>query len=321
MTDDLMRPSPLAASLPPWGQDGFEVLSRAECLRLLAQVDLGRVAVSVNALPSILPVHFALVGDEVVFPAVPGGQLDLAVRDAVVALEADHLDPEAGWSVVVTGKATEVSDPDRLRALCDSPALAGAPGEHWCLFRIPVEVVSGRRISRWPMLVGSPTLPAPSPPAPASESAAGSDLLPLEAFRFERLPVDECLRLLATEEVGRLVVVLAGRPHVFPVNYAMDSDAVVFRTAGGTKLEAVSRSLVAFEVDRLAPSSASGWSVVVEGVAQEVTSVDSSFLRDRLAALPLQPWAPGDRLHFVRIVPFSITGARLRPAASAPDGG
>jgi nitroimidazol reductase NimA-like FMN-containing flavoprotein (pyridoxamine 5'-phosphate oxidase superfamily) len=114
-------------------------------------------------------------------------------------------------------------------------------------------------------------------------------------------------------------VVLAGRPAVFPVNYALDGDAVVFRTAPGTKLEAISRSLVAFQVDCWAPSG-TGWSVVVEGFAQEVTSADAPGLRERLAALPLRPWAPGDRLHFVRIVPFTITGARLHPTTNGNGG-
>jgi nitroimidazol reductase NimA-like FMN-containing flavoprotein (pyridoxamine 5'-phosphate oxidase superfamily) len=46
----------------------------------------------------------------------------------------------------------------------------------------------------------------------------------------------ECLRLLATEEVGRLGVVVAGRPEIFPVNYVVDGDEVMFRTDAGTKL-------------------------------------------------------------------------------------
>jgi hypothetical protein len=158
-------------------------------------------------------------------------------------------------------------------------------------------------------------LPAASATSIAEAGAAPPDALPslLDPTPYESMPPEECLRLLATEEVGRLVVVLGGQPLVFPLNYALDGDAVVFRTAPGTKLEAISRSLVAFEVDRWAPSGQSGWSVVVEGIAQEVTSADAPGLRERLARLAVRPLATGDRLHFVRIVPFSITGSRLRP--------
>lgn len=88
----------------------------------------------------------------------------------------------------------------------------------------------------------------------------------------------------------------------------------MFRTGPGTKLEAISRSLAAFEVDRLSPVSLAGWSVVVEGIAQEVTSADAPGVRERLADLPVRPWAAGDRHHFVRIVAMSITGIRLSPA-------
>jgi nitroimidazol reductase NimA-like FMN-containing flavoprotein (pyridoxamine 5'-phosphate oxidase superfamily) len=297
---------------PPRRGEGVEVLSRRECLQLLAHAGVGRVAVSVGALPTVLPVRFALVGEDVVFPAVSGSELDVAVRDAVVAFEADRIDPATGWSVVVTGIATEVCDEKELQPLRAVPTLA-ASEEPQCFFRIPGEMISGRRIPRPLYVAGS--IPAASASATEAGSAASVALRPpFEATQFEPIPPDECLRLLATEEVGRLAVVLAGQPLVFPLNYALDGDAVVFRTAPGTKLEAISRSLVAFEVDRWAPSSGTGWSVVVEGLAQEVTSADAPGLRERLAALPVRPLAAGDRLHFVRIVAFSITGSRLRPA-------
>lgn len=302
---------------PPPRSEGLEVLPRQECLRLLAPGGLGRVAVSVGALPTVLPVHFALVGEDVVFPAVSGGELDMAVRDAVVAFEADHIDPATGWSVVVTGVATEVSEVEKLRLLRATPALAWALEERQCFFRIPAEMVSGRRILRQPLHVAGSVAPmfatrlAPDPGRPADGVGAPFDGIPRDA-----IPAEECLRLLATQEVGRLAVVLAGQPRLFPVNYALDGDAVVFRTAPGSKLEAISRSLVAFEADRFSPSSETGWSVVVEGIAQEVTSADAPGLRERMAALRVRPWASGDRHHYVRIIPFSITGSRLRPAES-----
>jgi uncharacterized protein len=124
---------------------------------------------------------------------------------------------------------------------------------------------------------------------------------------------DECLQLLADQQVGRLAVVQAGRPHILPVNYVLDGEGVVFRTAAGTKLEATTRAPVAFEVDAIEPGTRSGWSVVVHGLAQEVTRLDRPDLQRRLAALPLDPWAPGDKPHLVRIAPSSITGRRLSP--------
>lgn len=295
----------------PGREDNSEVLSRTECLRLLGQTDSGRVAVSVGALPTVLPVRFSVVGDDVVFPAVRGGEIDSAARDAVVAFEADQTGPGGGWSVVVTGAATEIADPDELGRLRAVYGL-GDSGASLCWFRVPTAMVSGRRISRAPIYVGG-SVPAGltarlTGPAPALPGAGPA---PFDDSSGEPIPLAECLALLATEELGRLVVVVDGRPLVFPVNYVLDGDTVVFRTAAGTKLDAVRRSFVAFEVDR-APTSGSGWSVVVEGWAHEVTSADAPGLRERLAALPLFPVAGGDRHRYVRIVPAGITGSRSR---------
>ena len=52
----------------------------------------------------------------------------------------------------------------------------------------------------------------------------------------------ECLDLLADQEVGRIAVVLGRRPLIFPVNYVLDGDTIVFRTDPGTKLAAASSS-------------------------------------------------------------------------------
>jgi len=303
--------APAAPRLPGGGS---EVLGRQACLQLLARAGVGRVAVSVGALPTVLPVCFNLVGDDVVFAAFPGSDLELAVRGAVVAFETDHVDPGGGWSVVVTGVATEVHDERVLQLLRAISVVAGAGHEAQSVFRVPTDMISGRHLPRAPLHVAGTVPTEPVERRARNGSAPGAIPPPLDPAPYEEIPPEECLRLLATEEVGRLVAVLAGQPLVFPLNYALDGDAVVFRTAPGTKLEAISRSLVAFEVDRWAPTCQSGWSVVVEGIAQEVTSADAPGLRERLAALPVRPLANGDRLHFVRIVPISITGSRLRPA-------
>ena len=53
-----------------------------------------------------------------------------------------------------------------------------------------------------------------------------------EAQRLETLDRDECIELLAHHRfVGRLAVVVDGRPLIFPVNYIVDHDSVVFCTA------------------------------------------------------------------------------------------
>ncbi len=86
-------------------------LSPATALRLLGSVPIGRIVFTASALPAIRPVNHVLVDGDVVLRCHSGGAL-LGAIDQVVAYEADVIDPEthAGWSVIVTGKAEEVTD-------------------------------------------------------------------------------------------------------------------------------------------------------------------------------------------------------------------
>ena len=127
---------------------------------------------------------------------------------------------------------------------------------------------------------------------------------------LEVIEPDECRRLLAADDVGRLAIIDGGTPAVFPVNYALDGDAIVFRTGPGTKLSAGPRRRVAFEIDAFDRSRRTGWSVVVTGRLEEVTAYDAATLR-RVTRLPVEPWAGGERAHWMRIVPDRITGRRI----------
>jgi uncharacterized protein len=132
--------------------------------------------------------------------------------------------------------------------------------------------------------------------------------------RWQELTKSECFQLLAHEHLGRVAVVDDLGPVVFPVNFVLDRHMVVFRTDAGTKLEVACRgSRVAFEIDGTDAAAHTGWSVVVRGEAIEVT--DPAELA-RLRRRPLDPWAPGDKAHFVRILPAALTGRRI----SAPGG-
>lgn len=120
----------------------------------------------------------------------------------------------------------------------------------------------------------------------------------------------ECMELLRTSAVGRVGGTVSGHPFVLPVNYAVDGDHLVFKTAAGTKLSGSSFARVAFEIDGFDAESRTGWSVVVEGVATDISDmVDSGSTR--LRALDLQPWFPGEKSHWVAIQPESISGRRV----------
>jgi uncharacterized protein len=122
----------------------------------------------------------------------------------------------------------------------------------------------------------------------------------------------ECLRLLAAKRFGRLAVALnSGAPVIRPVNYTFDvlSQSVVFRTSEGSKLHAVLQVReAAFEIDGVDEGSQTGWSVIIHGVAEQVTN--QTDVR-RLDALGVTPWAPGPKPHWVRIRARTVTGRRV----------
>ncbi|WP_212612878.1 pyridoxamine 5'-phosphate oxidase family protein [Pseudonocardia hierapolitana] len=81
----------------------------------------------------------------------------------------------------------------------------------------------------------------------------------------------ECLRLLATGMIGRVVFTDSALPAAQPVTYLLDGEEVLFRTGGGGKLAAATRgAVVAFQVDEIDPSTRTGWTVLGIGEAYEV---------------------------------------------------
>jgi nitroimidazol reductase NimA-like FMN-containing flavoprotein (pyridoxamine 5'-phosphate oxidase superfamily) len=127
---------------------------------------------------------------------------------------------------------------------------------------------------------------------------------------FEELSLTECLELLGARRFGRIAVVVDGHPIMFPVNYALDGDAIVFRTAAGTKLDGAAMGRVAFEIDSADEETHSGWSVLVQGVGSEITSA-LDHRSEQLRQLEVEPWVPGERARWVEILAQSITGRRL----------
>ena len=124
-------------------------LTRTECFELLADEQLGRVAVTDERGPVVFPVNFVLDRHTVVFRTGPGTKLHAASQGRRVCFEADGTDAatRTGWSVLVRGEITEVTDPAELARLRELPLRVWAPGGRDHYVRILPAVLTGRRIT------------------------------------------------------------------------------------------------------------------------------------------------------------------------------
>ena len=151
------------------------------------------------------------------------------------------------------------------------------------------------------------------PPRQAEHVPGGNVLIALDP--------EDCADLLASAPLGRLAVVVDGRPEVFPVNHVYDraSGCVAFASQPGTKLDAALRgSWVAFEADGVSADGSRGWSVLVVGRAEVIDAPETIARmdqgRDRL-------WRTVGNARWVRVVPSKMTGRRICAADRAATPG
>jgi uncharacterized protein len=122
----------------------------------------------------------------------------------------------------------------------------------------------------------------------------------------EVLDASACWDLLREVSVGHLALLVDGHPEIFPVNYKVDHQSVVFRTGEGTKLQAAAGpAAVALEADGTDQEKRTAWSVQVKGHA--VVLEPSPDLMTGVG-LTLFPWQAGHKDHFVRIIPTAVSG-------------
>lgn len=136
--------------------------------------------------------------------------------------------------------------------------------------------------------------------------AAGTD----QRTGLVRLSVEDCVAMLSSSTIGRIVFVDGEQPLALPVNYAWFEGSVVFRTGEGQKLHAATvGQTVAFEVDSIDEAAHTGWSVILKGTAREVSDWAEQEQLEQLAVRPWQrqPWRRG----WVRIDPIEVTGRKL----------
>jgi nitroimidazol reductase NimA-like FMN-containing flavoprotein (pyridoxamine 5'-phosphate oxidase superfamily) len=121
--------------------------------------------------------------------------------------------------------------------------------------------------------------------------------------QVRELDETDCWEILRRNELGRLAFRLLDEISIVPVNYAVDGDELLFRTAEGSKLlGVVIDGIVAFEIEEVGSELAR--TVVVRGRARQLDEHEAH----RIEQLPLHNWVPGERWNVVAIVPSSVTG-------------
>jgi uncharacterized protein len=129
-------------------EDGLELLTEQECWRLVGTGEVGRVGVTIAALPVIFPVNYAVIDGAIAFRTSAGSKLAAASRESVVAFEVDDFEraERRGWSVLLVGRAEIVHDLDVTAKVVRAGLEPWVDGRRTDIVRITPGFVSGRRI-------------------------------------------------------------------------------------------------------------------------------------------------------------------------------
>ncbi|MEU4341858.1 pyridoxamine 5'-phosphate oxidase family protein [Nocardia sp. NPDC023852] len=131
-------------------------LNEADCRTRLRSVPVGRLGYVENGVPVIRPVNFYMLDESIWIWTVPGSR-GAAVAGQTVAFQIDQIELEtrSGWTVLVSGPATAVTDVDELVAAADFPRRPWAPERNDQVIKIRIDHISGLRL----------------PPSPAEQCA------------------------------------------------------------------------------------------------------------------------------------------------------
>ena len=121
---------------------------------------------------------------------------------------------------------------------------------------------------------------------------------PAELFELDR---PTCLALLTTQHVGRLIID-AATPVIRVVNYTAFEHTIMFRSDPGPQIDAIVDAPVVFEADMFDERTQSGWSVVVRGIARDLSDhlAGLGAVRRHRRSVGARPEEPVDRDHHRR---------------------
>jgi len=128
---------------------------------------------------------------------------------------------------------------------------------------------------------------------------------------LRHLPDAVIAERLRAARLARIGYVDAGQPVILPVNVVVDGNLrITYRTTADGPLAALDGQRVAVEIDGVDGETRSGWSILVLGVAHDVSTSPA-------AAEGIDSWAPGHRTRTITVVPRTINGRVIPPAEDA----
>jgi uncharacterized protein len=127
-----------------------QVLTEAECHRLLAEQEVGRIAFTDHeGFPVVLPVNFVIDGDLIAIRTDVGAKTEQVPLHRV-AFQVDGVERwnHSGWSVLVQGYGQDVTDAvgQHYQELRGRGVDTWAPGDKSRWLTIDIDRISGRRI-------------------------------------------------------------------------------------------------------------------------------------------------------------------------------
>lgn len=123
-------------------------LTPDECWQRIGTHGIGRVALSAEPSPVVFPVNYTVHGRAIAYRTKFGGAA-AAEPGSPISFEADHIDEhmQQGWSVLISGTAEHITDPDMIRHLSAQPtARPWAGGARYLWIHIEPIQISGRQI-------------------------------------------------------------------------------------------------------------------------------------------------------------------------------
>jgi nitroimidazol reductase NimA-like FMN-containing flavoprotein (pyridoxamine 5'-phosphate oxidase superfamily) len=144
-------------------RNGLALLDASECRSLLGASGIGRLALSVHALPVVLPVNFMLMADGILIRTGAGSKFEQACDHAVVGFEIDGYDPlsHSGWSVLVQGHARVLQTPAELAEAHQAGLTPWGNPTADTFVKVSLDIVTGRRLGGWYWPHGLPHAPLP----------------------------------------------------------------------------------------------------------------------------------------------------------------